>query len=606
MNNGKPILFALLLVLGIVAQLATRPWTTPIAWDGFGYYLYLPLTFVHNDLGMQDPSTIQGIFDAYHPSGTFYQAHRAPTGNMVIRYTPGLALLNLPGFLLAHAVAQALGYPADGLSLPYQIAAAATGLFFLFIGLLATLKVLLRFFGALPAYLSTAVMLYGTNLMDQAVEQLLMTHLYSFALFALLLLATARLHEKISLAMAVVCGAILGLLVLVRPPNALAIILPVLWPLGDMRPLEKIKWLWRKQRAALCAFGMAAIPPVLLLLGYWKLYAGSWFYDSYQNPGEGLDIFYPHLHKFLFSFRKGWFIYTPIMLLALAGLLFGLKGRLKRIKLPLLLFLAVHLYVVSSWTLWYYPGGFGQRAAVDIYALMAIGCAAAIAWALEGHALRRVPFFMGMATLVLLVQFQILQQRRGVWPPNRMTAAYYKATFLDVHPDPAKQHLLLFDRPTTETNELPLGLVPAANAVWQQPMALATSVAPDGSRAFLLDTGSAFSPAFDLPYDQLTRGDHAWIVVSGMLWMADSTAQGSIVVHMDHGGAYGYKALDLERLNGPAGKWIPFEVVYLTPEPRRTYDPVKTYAWYRGGGRFWMKDLTIRQYVEKEYTGPGS
>ncbi|MCB0815419.1 MAG: hypothetical protein KDB87_19920, partial [Flavobacteriales bacterium] len=98
---------------------------------------------------------------------------------------------------------------------------------------------------------------------------------------------------------------------------------PILWPFRDLGPWGKLQWVWEHQRKVLVALVLGGLPPVLLLLSYWKVYGGAWIFDSYQNPGEGLDLFYPHLHRFLFSFRKGWFIYTPLMLVAAAGLLFA-------------------------------------------------------------------------------------------------------------------------------------------------------------------------------------------------------------------------------------------------------------------------------------------
>ncbi|MBK6776976.1 MAG: hypothetical protein IPG74_14450 [Flavobacteriales bacterium] len=72
-------------------------------------------------------------------------------------------------------------------------------------------------------------------------------------------------------------------------------------------------------RSQLFGGAFAALIAVSPLFIYWKVYAGSFFWDSYQNPGEGLDIFYPHIHNFLFSFRKGWLLYSPLIALALLG-----------------------------------------------------------------------------------------------------------------------------------------------------------------------------------------------------------------------------------------------------------------------------------------------
>ncbi|MEZ4760053.1 MAG: hypothetical protein R2810_09715 [Flavobacteriales bacterium] len=601
MNRLGQLLFTALLVGGVVVQVIQRPWTTPIAWDGFGYHLYLQLTFIHDDLGMNDPATIEGIFRDHHPSDTFYQAHRAPTGNMVIRYTPGLALIHLPGFLVAHAVALGSDHPADGLSFPYQVAVTCTAILFLFLGLWWTLQFLRRFFEPWPAFLATGLLLYGTNLMDQAVEQQLMTHLYSFSLYALLLLTTDRLHGRPGPWRALGTGAVLGMLVLVRPTNAIAVLIPILWPFRDLGPWGKLQWVWEHQRKVLVALVLGALPPVLLLLSYWKVYGGAWIFDSYQNPGEGLDLFYPHLHRFLFSFRKGWFIYTPLMLVAAAGLLFAMKESMRPIRRALGVFLVVHIYIVSSWTIWYYPGGFGQRAGVDVLPLMGVGLAAALAWGFGGSAWRRVLLLTGIALLVALLQFQVLQQRRGVFPPDRMTAAYYWSAFLDLRPAPDIQHLLAFDRPTYQVDEPTEEVRPHAKGPWTQDPGAAGSEAPGGVRAFLLNGEHLYSPAFEVPFRELTDGDHAWVEVTGLVYVQDtSSTRGSIVVHMDHDGAYGYRAWDIQQAARPVpGEWSPFRVVYLTPHARRPWDMLRTYAWHQGGAPFWMKDLQVQSHVPR-------
>ena len=54
MNRLGQLLFTALLVGGVVVQVIQRPWTTPITWDGFGYHLYLQLTFIHDSVGHED------------------------------------------------------------------------------------------------------------------------------------------------------------------------------------------------------------------------------------------------------------------------------------------------------------------------------------------------------------------------------------------------------------------------------------------------------------------------------------------------------------------------------------------------------------------------
>ena len=42
-----------------------------LSWDVFGYYLYLPFTFIYSDLGLNNENIIHEIFDKYHNSATF-------------------------------------------------------------------------------------------------------------------------------------------------------------------------------------------------------------------------------------------------------------------------------------------------------------------------------------------------------------------------------------------------------------------------------------------------------------------------------------------------------------------------------------------------------
>jgi hypothetical protein len=62
----------------------------------------------------------------------------------------------------------------------------------------------------------------------------------------------------------------------------------------------------------------------MILLGslqliYWKLTTGRWLYYSYEE-GEKVRLFAPYLIPVLFSFKKGWLVYTPLMIFSILGL----------------------------------------------------------------------------------------------------------------------------------------------------------------------------------------------------------------------------------------------------------------------------------------------
>lgn len=127
-----------------------------------------------------------------------------------------------------------------------------------------------------------------------------------------------------------------------------------------------------------------------------------------------------------FSWRKGWLVYTPIMVISLIGLL--LRKRIKSWHTAIVLFTLVNIYVVLSWHMWWYAGSFGQRALVQSYAVLAIPMAAVFSiaskrrWSSVG-----LGFFV--VACILLNQWQHYQYRHKILPQDGITKTFYKASF---------------------------------------------------------------------------------------------------------------------------------------------------------------------------------
>ena len=107
-------------------------------------------------------------------------------------------------------------------------------------------------------------------------------------------------------------------------------------------------------RSASTAFGSA---------GFFTAFFFTFFFDD------------PAIIKGLFSWRKGLFVYTPLMIFAFAGIIALWKRRSPH-ALPVTVFVPLNVYIIFSWWCWWYGGGFGQRAFIDSYALMAVATAA--------------------------------------------------------------------------------------------------------------------------------------------------------------------------------------------------------------------------------------
>ncbi len=102
----------------------------------------------------------------------------------------------------------------------------------------------------------------------------------------------------------------------------------------------------------------------------------------YTYGDEGFFFSRPALLKGLFSWRKGWLLYTPMMALALTGFVF-LKKRIPQAFWPLLIFTFANIWIITSWWSWWYGGSLGMRPMIDSYALLALPLAAFISGLLE-------------------------------------------------------------------------------------------------------------------------------------------------------------------------------------------------------------------------------
>src|SRR5436190_9665452 len=134
-----------------------------LSWDVFGYYLYLPATFIHHDPLLTNMDWIHQVMAERPISGTLYQISTTPDGGPMYFFLMGMALIYLPFFLIGHAIAGLTGQPMDGFSLPYQWAIAMGCVSYTVIGLVHLRRILLAFFpDRLTAYLLFIVAL-GTN-----------------------------------------------------------------------------------------------------------------------------------------------------------------------------------------------------------------------------------------------------------------------------------------------------------------------------------------------------------------------------------------------------------------------------------------------------------
>ncbi|MFK7756310.1 MAG: hypothetical protein AB8B53_05190 [Flavobacteriales bacterium] len=390
--------------------------------DTILYYQYLTAAFQFDDMSFQFHNQLPEDFDGE----IWVTVTEEGIHNKV---TMGMAILLVPFYLMAYAINMIFDLGSYGYSNVFQFFLFIAGVFYGLMGLIVVRKVLLKLFSESAVAVTLLIVGLGTNLTYYSALCPGMTHVYSFFLFAMVLWLTVRWFEKVSLKNTLGLGMILGLICLVRPSNALVVLLPILYGVTTHSSLKHgVSWyLGRFPYYLLMAGGTFMV--VSLQLIFWKYSTGSWLVYSYGD--EGFFWSDPKILDGLFGARKGWLFYTPLMSLSLLGLLVR-KKESRHFTFAIALFFLVNLYVIVSWWCWWYGGGFGMRPLIESYALLAVPLAVAVSTLLRIRLIKWITLPLIIAFLYLNL-FQCWQYEKGLIHYDGMNLESYKKLFLQRH-----------------------------------------------------------------------------------------------------------------------------------------------------------------------------
>ncbi len=412
--------------------------------DPWGYYLYLPASFIYGDL-----DNLRESYRARYKYQTGYdwkapkvldvaEAQYIGDGKQIIKYTMGIALLEAPFFFVAHYLAPIWGYPQDGYSFPYIFFIQMSSIFYALLGFFFLYQVLTQYFSSYLSCLILAVVGLGTNLYFFTTFLGPMAHIYLFSLYCVLLYATIRWYASEKMLYALIIGICCGWITLIRPVELICILIPLLYGIGSKHSWKEriqfiVKYKWVYLLAILC-FMAVGMPQFF----YWKSVSGDWFFYSYGE--EGFNFANPKLKQGLFGFKNGWLAYTPIMYLALLGIVFLFKKR--DFWWPVVTFLPLHIYIAYSWWCWNYINGFGSRPMVETYALLAIPMGHTLQYFLNKkwlkYGLVLVLLFFGALNI-----FNTFQFSWGMMWSEASNFAYYRSVFGKTHLD--RDNLVAYD-----------------------------------------------------------------------------------------------------------------------------------------------------------------
>lgn len=328
--------------------------------DTEGYYMYLPAVFIQHDLHKVPERTMN--------------ARLNEKGEVVIKYTCGVAIFYAPFFVLSHIAAHTFNYNTSGFSTPYYYGIMLCGVFWSVVGIWLLYRLLRQQFSNKTAILTTLAICAGTNYFFYATKWMGMSHIYSFVLVAGLSLLLRRYYERRSVSLAAVIGALTGLLVLIRPTDILLLLFFVLIDISSKDALKKRMQLIARQPADLLLAVACLVCVFIPQLLYWKEMTGHWVHYSYA--GESFVYWRaPKIGAVLFDTQNGLFVYAPILLMVAAGL-FTKDTRANNVAVwPVLL---IGTYLFASWWAWWFGAAYGHRCYIELLPLFALPMASAI------------------------------------------------------------------------------------------------------------------------------------------------------------------------------------------------------------------------------------
>ena len=419
--SGK-ILVLLLLVFSIqfsqkIEKVASNESTCICSYDGFGYYMYLPHYMNEGSLKFSQ-SWAEDVQNKYCDSIPVYQLQPSKKGGVLNVYHMGLAFVEFPGYIAGDLYARAAGYPTDGFSKPYHITYLLNALLFILLGLIYFRKLLKLFFTDRISGLLMLLIYLGSNLYITFTLQYDLAHLYLFALNAIFLYFLFRYTDTQKRKHLILSAFVLGLTVCIRPTQVLWGIIPLIILLKNNSANLKtwLNLLWFP------LFGLLWNIPQMI---YWYTIGGQLLIPNLHT--EEIIIIDPKTIDFLFSYKKGWLLYSPLFILIVFGFIHIYKSN-RRYFWAFFGFTALYIYIMSSWECWWYAASFGSRVMVDIYPLLAL--LIGYAFLLSKSLVYRIAIATYSVLCIALSVFQSYQVEKNLIHNHRMSKQHYWYVFV--------------------------------------------------------------------------------------------------------------------------------------------------------------------------------
>lgn len=411
--------------------------TSALEYDRYGYHNYLPAIFIYTDITKYKfLDSIESRYGLTHGGVKKYGLHpTSKDSNLCNQYPMGVAIFQAPLFLVAHAWAlYTQQNSADGYSSPYQHAAVMSTLLFGILALIILVRFLKNFISPWSIFLTILLISLGTNFWQYVTLESAYSHIYLFFLYAAMLYLSVLWYRRATFLNSVLIGIVIGLATITRPTDILIFLLPTLWinKSSEIAKSDYLKLNWKYILLAIVAALVTCMPQLI----YWKHVSGKWIYYSYSS----IDYFefnrFRVLHG-LISYKKGWFVYTPLALIGIWQLI----RHINNLKLAFysrmgVVFFAFTFYIVFSWHNWFYGWSFGCRALIGALPLLALPIGVLMDEIRAKAIKNKVLYTLGFLFVIYLNLFQTWQYNQNILHGTLMNeTAYWKIFFKTEAPE---------------------------------------------------------------------------------------------------------------------------------------------------------------------------
>jgi hypothetical protein len=400
----------ILVVIFILSLPLCNPW---VRGDGVGYYAYARALLIEHRLDFEkdwkhgNESFAMAGLDA---DGNVLPDQYTPTGHIANPWSIGPALLWLPFLWITHMgvhLCDRLGahVAADGFSAPYAMTMALATASYGFLGLWLSFSIARKYFEERWAFLATIGIWWASSLPVYMYFNPSWSHAHSAFAVALFLWYWNRTRGERTIPQWVLLGLLSGFIVDVYYPNGALLMIPL---------LEAIVGYWNDLRSPAYAgrtmarlfvrhviYAGAVVVALLPTLISRRIIFGSFFHTGYPPVGSWAWKS-PAFWNVLFSSDHGMLSWTPILILALIGLVLFRRADKPFASYAMIAFLAFYV-IISVHPDWDGLSSFGNRFFVSLTPVFILGIAAFIDWLARSWHVRRADILATCTIASLIV-----------------------------------------------------------------------------------------------------------------------------------------------------------------------------------------------------------